>query len=122
MVSRRHASFLISVLAQAAARARASRAGWILLDVCLFALATFQRTNAAFRCVRDEVDEFARWSTELHRRGFFERLRDVQSAHVNKFERCLDFFSILCAKASTTQANDVYSEDVIAFCCDDERW
>src|SRR5439155_11678916 len=47
--------------------------------------------------------------------------RDVESAHVKQFEGGLDFISILCAESCATQPNDVYSNDRIAFCCDDER-
>src|SRR5260370_15061518 len=81
----------------------------------------FERADPALFRVRDKIDELAcRWA-ELHRRGLFDCLADVQAARVNKFERRFDFISILRGEASPTQANYVQADDVVALSCGDER-
>jgi hypothetical protein len=83
---------------------------WLIsfsLDRDLLVGTPFERTNAALLRFRDEVQEFARRCTEFHRRGFFKRLRNVESAQVNKFECGFDFVSLLCAEASAAQSNEV---------------
>src|SRR4029077_2841649 len=73
--------------------------------------AALERTNAAIFGVRHEVDKLAAHLAELHRRRFFKRLRDVESAQINKLECRFDVFSILCAKAGTAQSDHVESKD-----------
>jgi hypothetical protein len=95
---------------------------FVSLDRELSADTAVERANAALFRVRDEVQEFARWFAKLYRRCLFQRLRNVEAAEVNKFERRFDFVSIFCAEAGAAQPNHIYSEDGIALCCDDKRW
>ena len=79
--------------------------------------AAFERTNAAFFCVGDEIKKFACRCAQLHRLRFFQRLRRIQPARVKKFESGFDFVSILRAETGAPQPNHVQAEDVVYFGC-----
>ena len=59
------------------------------------------RTNAALLRVHDEINKFARRGPEFYCRGFFNRLGNVQSARVNKFECRFDFIAVFGTESST---------------------